>query len=52
MAAKIKFPVSTPAEITKMVEEFFEQGGVIRVMPTRYASGYFKSDVVSISKAR
>lgn len=46
----IMFPAHTKAELTSMVEAFFAKGGVIKVYPTRYASGAFRSTIVSTKK--
>ncbi len=52
MKRKIITPAPTKAELKAMVAAFFDKGGVIKVMPTRHATGAYRSTVVSTSKAR
>lgn len=40
------------AELTKLVKEYFEKGGVIKVYPTRYATGALRSTLVSVKKQK
>ena len=53
MARKVKMPVSTKAEIAAMVKAYFETGrGVIKVYPTRYAYGHYRSTLTNVIKQK
>jgi len=52
MAKKIKFPEHTKDEMKAMAAEFFDKGGVIKVYPTRYATGCFRATLTSVHKQK
>lgn len=52
MAKKIKMPEHSKEELKTMVEKFFEKGGVIKVYPTRYATGAYRATLTSVHKQK
>lgn len=52
MAKKIKMPEHSKEEFAAMIAAFFEKGGVIKVYPTRYATGAYRATLTSVHKQK